>query len=214
MLLHLKRLVTVLSLFAAGVASSCAPSAPELSGELAPARLPRAELPPVHRSITFNWSYRDRDYSFRGEGVARIAPPDSARFDFFVGSGYGGGYALLIGDRLTTPRGDMVRNLLPPVPLLWASLGRLAVPPAADTAARVDGDTLRVDIGLDPAWRSTFVGDSLRGLALIDGGRIRQFVTRAPAGTVRYEHTRTGRRLDIDIVRVDTVAAYESRIWR
>ena len=210
----MNRIAFAALLAAISMASACPPRAAPLDGDLAPARIPAAELPPVRRMVVFTWSYRDRDFSFRGEGVARVAPPDSARFDFFLNGAFGGGYAILLGDRLLTSGGSAVRNMLPPAPLLWASLGRLTVPAAADTAARVDGDTLRVDIGREPTWRSTFVGDSLWQVELIDDGRIQQFVSRAIAGAVRYEHTRSGRRLQIAIERVDTVQKHDARIWR
>ena len=59
----------------------------------------------------------------RGEGVARIAPPDSARLDFFV-NGEGTGHALLIGDQIRLQSGQgAMRDFLPPAPLLWAALG-------------------------------------------------------------------------------------------
>ena len=108
----------------------------------------------------------------RGEGTARIADPDSARLDFVVDGGFGGGWAVLVGDQLSIPGPDVVRRLIPPAPLLWATLGRLAVPPARDTTARMVGDTLRADIGGDPTWRVTFAGTQLSRVERIDGGRI------------------------------------------
>ena len=63
------------------------------------------------------------------------APPDSARLDFFLAGGLGGGRAVLVGDDLSAPGGAMVDRLVPPAPLMWGALGRLAVPPVADTAA-------------------------------------------------------------------------------
>lgn len=214
MLHRVNRIVFLALLALLGIAASCGtPRAAPLEGSVAPSRLPRAELPPVRRMVVFTWAYRDRDYSFRGEGVARVSPPDSARFDFFLNGGWGGGYAVLVGDRLVTSGGDMVRKMLPPVPLLWAALGRLELPAGSDTTARVDADTLRVDIGPEPTWRSTFVDDSLRKVELIDGDRIQEIVTRAAGGAVRYEHTRSGRRLQIAVARVDTVEAHDADIW-
>jgi hypothetical protein len=201
----------VAALLALG-ASSCNPKAPPLVGAVVPARIPRAALPPVHRTIIFEWSYRDPDLQARGEGAARVAPPDSVRIDLFLG-GVGSTRATLIGHALRVPGGALIRNLLPPPPLLWASLGRLDVPPAPDTVARLDADTLRVDIGRDPRWRSTFIGDSLAGLMLIDGGRQQQWVVRRDS-TVHYEHVGGRRTLRLRIVRVDTVPPFDDEIWR
>ena len=70
---------------------------------------------------------RSPSLRIRGEGVARIAPPDSARLDFFV-NGQGTGHALLVGDQIRLQGGqNAMRDFLPPAPLLWAALGRLHV---------------------------------------------------------------------------------------
>ncbi|MGH7624907.1 MAG: hypothetical protein ACREOJ_06290 [Gemmatimonadaceae bacterium] len=193
---------------------ACAPKAPPLAGAVVPATIPRTALPPVHRTIVFQWSFTDDNVRVRGDGAARVAPPDSVRLDFFVANGMGSGYALLVGDSVRTPSGDAVRRYLPPVPLLWAALGRLAVPAAPDTAARVDGDTLRVEIGHDPGWRATFVDRQLGRLEVVDGGRIPQWLTRSSTGSVRYEYSRARRALQLTIERVDTVPAFDAKIWR
>src|SRR5919202_761827 len=59
----------------------------------------------------------------------------------------------------------------PPPPLLGAGLGRLAVPAAPDTVARVDGDTVRADIGRTTKFRAAFVGGELVGLERLERGR-------------------------------------------
>jgi hypothetical protein len=195
------------------MAAGCAPRAAPLRGTIAPVRLPATELPPIHQKVVFHWTYSDRDVHMSGDGAARIAPPDSVRLDLFLGSGLGSGSAVLIGDDLRTAGDDEIRRYLPPVPLLWASLGRLSVPAAHDTSARTDGDTLRVDIGHEPRWRTTFVGRELRRLELIDGDRIRQWLTRR-ASEVHYHHTQARRTLDLTITRVDTVPGFDETIWR
>ncbi|HET7583274.1 MAG TPA: hypothetical protein VFK13_00055 [Gemmatimonadaceae bacterium] len=197
---------------AAATPSACLPPAPPLQGAPAPAHLPSAELPPVHRTIVFSWEYEDRDFHLRGQGVARTAAPDSVRLDFFLDGGLGGGWAILVGDSLRTPRGEVVEDLLPPAPLLWAALGRLAVPPAPDTVVRVDADTLRVDIGREPRWRAALLGDSLLRLALIQDGREREWVERT-GRDVRYRNARERRDLRIGVQRVDTVDGYDPAIW-
>jgi hypothetical protein len=121
---------------------------------------------------------------------------------------------VLIDDELRAPGGPMVRSFLPPPPMLWAALGRLNLPPAADTTVRVDGDTVRADIGRDPRWRVTFVGKDLRRLELIDGDRLQQWVERTPDQKVTYRHLRANRALDLNIVRVDTVPRFDATIWR
>jgi hypothetical protein len=207
-----------LTLVALIALSACAPKAPPLVGVPAPAVLPAAQLPPVHRKIVFHYDFSDPDFRLRGEGVARVSPPDSVRLDFFVNN-QGAGRAFLIGDSVRVPQGAApMRGLLPPPPLLWAALGRLDVPAARDTIARVDGDTLRVDIGRDEGWRATFAGGSLRRLDRLDGGRIPQWVARAGEGPldgpVHYEEPRAHRTLDLTILRVDTLPGFDATIWR
>jgi len=193
----------------------CAPKAPPLTGRTAPARIPETSLPNLHRQIVFNWVFSDGSYKAKGDGAARVAPPDSVRLDFFVSNGMGGGFARLVDDSLTVPSqtDSRVRDYLPPVPMIWATLGRFEVPPLPDTVARVDGDTLRVEIGHDPRWRATFAGSSLRRLELIDGDRIRERTVRDGDRHVVYERTDAHRSLNLTVLRVDTVSNFDASIW-
>lgn len=150
----------------------------------------------------------------RGEGVARVASPDSARLDFFVDPGIGAGYALLIGDELQAPGIALVRRYLPPPPLLWASLGRLHVPPSADTVARVDVDTIRADIGRAPTWRATFASDRLVRLERIEDGRVVERVVRGANDEVRYDHLGARRSLTLTVSRRSEVQPFDATIWR
>lgn len=124
------------------------PRAPPLVGVPTTMRLPSGALGPGYQLVRFRWQYRDPAFSTKGDGAARVAPPDSARLDFVVSGPLGGsGYALLFDDRLVAPGGGGARRYLPATPLVWATLGRLAIPAGADTVVRVDGDTLWADIG-------------------------------------------------------------------
>jgi hypothetical protein len=196
-------------------AVGCAPRARPLAGAPTPARFPRAVLPSGPEQIVFRWRYEEADgFSARGEGVARTAAPDSARLDFFLDGGMGRGYAILVGDKLTTPGPDLMRRFVPPVPMLWAALGRLALPTASDTTARSAGDTLRADIGRDPVWRVTFVGDRLARLEKIDGGRLVEWVSRGAGGALRYTNESGRRALSLDVTRVEQVGAHAPSVWR
>jgi hypothetical protein len=177
--------------------------------------LPPAELPAGHRRVVFTWELRDPDFQISGEGVARIASPDSARLDFFVASGLGGGRAVLIGQSLRVPGGDFVRRLVPGPPLLWAALGRLALPPVRDTVVRVEGGVLRADVGAPPAWRVTFRGDTLARLDRVSGERVTEWVERSTANRVRYRHESARRDLTLVIQRVtEEASAFDASIWR
>ena len=188
-----------------------------LPGAAAPARrLPSPPPPTGHRRVLFQWELKDQDMTSRGDGVARIAYPDSIRLDFFLGGGaYGGGAAILIGDSLTVPGGpDIARRLVPPRALLWAALGQLVIPAERDTVVRVDGSTLRADVGSPVHWRVTFEADSLVRLERVDGGRLREWVERGAGQRVQYRHETSGRTLTLVLQRSDAVNAFDSSIWR
>ena len=192
---------------------ACAPRAGGISGTPVPARFPPTELPRGHQRVVFRWDYVDQALAAKGEGVARIASPDSVRLDFFLDGGLGGGFAIVIGDSISSPGGDDVRRYLPPVSLLWAALGRLSVPSAADTSAKVDGGTLRADIGRNPTWRVTFAGEKLTRLERIVDGRRLEWVGRNGA-EVRYQNERSSRSLTLRITSTDEAPPFDPAIWR
>ncbi len=208
------RLLSRSALLIVGLSAfSCAPKAPPLSGVEARPALPRLEIPSGHSRVVFDWRYEDPDLRTGGEGAVRTASPDSARMDLFLEGGLGTAVAILIGDTLRAPGPDAVRRLVPPAPLLWAALGRLAVPAAQDTSARLDGDTLRVDIGRGDVWRVTVARGVLVRLERIAGGRITQSVRRADDTHVRY-YDATGRRtLALTVTRVDHNVDLDASIW-
>jgi hypothetical protein len=107
----------------------------------------------------------------------------------------------------------MLERLLPPPALLWATLGRLTVQ-GEDTVMRVDGDTLRADIGSSPRWRAAFVDERLVRLDRIDGDRLEEYVVRIDSATVRYEHSSPRRRLDMTITRTEPWKGRDADIWR
>ena len=195
--------------------AACAPPrVSALPGEPAPvARLPKGTLETGRRKIVFQWELHDGDITARGDGVARIASPDSVRLDFFLGGGFGGGAAVLIGDSLRVPGPDMVRNLVPPRALLWAALGHFDVPAERDTTVRVDGEVVRADIGAPVRWRATFRGDTLTRLERVEGGRLQEWVERTGVQRVQYHNEAARRSLSLVIQGSDAVASFDPSIW-
>jgi hypothetical protein len=176
-------------------------------------QLPKGSLPYGTRKVVFRWELRDRDLTARGDGVARIASPDSVRLDFFLGGGVGSGAAVLIGDSLRVPGPDMARRLIPPRALLWAALGRFDLPAERDTVVRVDDGVLRADIGSPVHWRATFRGDTLTRLERVEGGRLQEWVERAADQTVQYRNEADRRTLSLVIQRSDAVPPFDPSIW-
>ena len=194
--------------------AACSRAVAPLRGTPAPpSSIPRFELTGA-RQIVFRWEYNEEWIVARGEGVARLVAPDSARLDFFADGGFGSGHALLFGDRVLAPGGDLVRNMLPSPPMLWAAVGRLAVPPANDTVATVDGGLLRADIGRDPRWRVTISDGRFAALEYLRNERVSESIARAADGSVRYANTRARRTLRITITRAEIVTGFDASIWR
>jgi hypothetical protein len=194
-------------------AVACAPAAAPLKGVLAPDRsLPSLALPAGHRQIVFKWDYVEGEIAARGDGSVRTAGPDSARLDFFLGGGLGAGAAVLIGDSLRTPNAELARRYIPPTPMMWAALGRLAIPAVRDTVVRIDGDLLRADVGRPVQWRVAIRGDTLVGLEHISDGKIIESFSRGSAGVLTYEKPGARRRLRLTILR-EQPGSFDAAIW-
>lgn len=196
----------------AAILAGCAPRVAPLSGVPEPAYLPDTRLE-GHQRLVFRWEYADGNVVGRGEGVARIAAPDSVRLDFFLDGGAGGGTAFLLGDSISAPGGALVRRILPSPPLLWAALGRLAVPPAPDTTARRDGEVLRVELGPESGYRATFRDGTLARLDRIQEGRLQEWVSRPAPDVVEYRQEGAGRQLRLNITMRESVEEFGTDVW-
>lgn len=196
-----------------GITACAPPRLGPLIGAPVPARLPRADLKPGRWKIVFNWVLDEKGMTGKGEGVARVASPDSARLDFFLAGGIGAGAAILIGDSVRTPGSDMMRRLVPPAPLLWAALGRAAPPAVADTVARLDGATLRVDFGKPVAWRLTFHADTLVRMERVENGRVAEWVARRDSVHINYRNEGAHRSLELTVTRLEPGQQFDASIW-
>jgi hypothetical protein len=191
----------------------CAPAAAPLKGVLAPDRsLPPISMPGGHRHIVFKWEYQEGDIVARGDGSIRTAAPDSARLDFFLGGGLGAGGAILIGDSLRSPHADLARRYIPPTPLMWAALGRLAIPALPDTVVRIDGELTRADIGRPLRWRVALKGDTLVELDHLSDGKIIESLTRRANGVLTFEAPGARRTLRLTVIREET-GSFDASIW-
>ncbi len=212
----------MLLLLAAG-ASACTPRARPLGGVEADIALPAAELPTTPQLIRFSWTYADETFDVKGDGVVRSGPPDRARLDLFIANGYGNGMAILQGDSLFVPGIDLIRRFLPPPPLLWAALGRVALPAGRDTIVRLDGDTLRADLsGTDTdkrTWRVHFASSALRRIERIEDGRVVEWAERVPLddGTMRLRYVHNSGRRSLQLSVTETInipEGFDDAIWR
>ncbi len=111
--------------------------------------------PLENRDIRFRFLLRDEEGSYGGSGRARLALPDSIRFDLRGSLGAARASAFVLGDsaQWTEPE-ERVRNLVPNYPLFWAMLG-IARPPPRGSAVRGFADSVTV------AWQFAAGGDTV-----------------------------------------------------
>ena len=200
---------------ALGLPMGCAkaPTAGPLTGVPVAASVPDTRLRHGYRRTVFSWEYKERLGSAKGEGVARIAPPDSVRIDLFLENGSYVGFVIMIADSLTRVSQDEARRSLPPPTLLWAALGVVRVT-ATDTIARQDGDTLRVQIGREPAWRLAFASRMLGRMERIAAGKIEETVERKDSTHVVYRQPGAGKSIVLSIRGFFSETGFDAAIWR
>lgn len=210
---HIVRLGALALLLAAGAACARAPMAGPLRGLPTTRGLPPSELPAGYWRLIFRWQYRERVFSARGDGVARVAPPDSLRLDLFLDNGSSAGFVILIADSLTVGAQEGAERYVPPVPLLWAALGRVTMT-GRDTVIRADGDTLRAEIGPDPLWRLAFGREGLVRAERIESGRIEETVERTDSTRIVYRQPGGSRTLSLTLQDRIREPGFNATIWR
>jgi hypothetical protein len=192
----------------------------------------RKTLPRTTVAIRFRWRYQDEQVKYAGRGSARIAPPDSMRFDYAGPLGLGSGAAVVIGDSVlwADPEKNF-RSLVPAIPMLWAALGMVR-PPAAETcvlgAVLVDSTAGRRRV----VWRFAQVQDTIDYVATDSAGRItvleaewrqrdkRVARSRSALDTLqrpasaRVDFPSGGARFELTVVAIDTAAVVAPALWR
>jgi hypothetical protein len=187
-------------------------------------------LPPRPTVIRFRWRYADGRAQYAGRGSARIAPPDSLRFDYAGPFGLGSGAAVVIGDTVlwADPEANF-RSLVPAIPMLWASLGMVR-PPAGGAAVsslvEPDGDAPRT------LWRFARVneGDTLEYAVTAGARRVLEAEWRRGSDVLarsrtmldaqirpiraRVDFPEASARFELTVVGVDTAAIIPPALWR
>lgn len=180
----------------------------------------------TNTAIRFRWKYQDDDKQWAGRGQARIAPPDSLRFDYVGTLGIGLGAAAIVADSTiwADPEKNF-RSLVPAVRMLWAGLGIVRPPKAdalvfrgggPDSAVQIwrfvqDGDTLdyrqtRSSPGvLEAEWRQQGKVLARSRTELDARGMPASTRIAFPEGRARFEFT---------VVAIDTTAVFDPAIWR
>ena len=149
-----------LALALAGLACRSAPGAvvPESAGPVSREQVTewvRGTQPIEHRLHRFKWLFRDDKSSAGGRGSARIAPPDSMRFDVAGPFGSGAASAAVVGEQpLWAEPPDAIEKLVPNYPLMWGMFGVARLP---DSSAELRG----LAEGGVTAWRYVESGDTI-----------------------------------------------------
>ncbi|MEP7324891.1 MAG: hypothetical protein ABI836_02990 [Gemmatimonadota bacterium] len=115
----------------------------------------QATTPRGYSIHQFKWLFRNERSSAGGVGRARIAPPDTLRFDARGPLGSGRMAAVVIGDRkLWAMPEDQVAQIVPDYPLLWAMFGVARYPER--------GAVLRgIQNGEITAWQYAYGSDTV-----------------------------------------------------
>ena len=198
----------------------------------------RTTRPRTPTLIRFRWRYQDERVKYAGRGSARIAPPDSLRFDYAGPLGLGSGAAVVIGDSvLWADPAATFRSLVPAIPMLWAAFAMVR-PPAGDAdvlgAQLVDSQrpTRRV------VWRFAQPEDTLDYVVTDSAGRATMLEAewRRRGETVARSRSRldamgrpssarvdfpaaagggrVGARFELTVVLLDTAAVIAPAVWR
>jgi hypothetical protein len=192
----------------------------------------RTTLPRGATVVRFRWRYGDGRVRYAGRGSARIAPPDSLRFDYAGPFGLGSGAAVVIGDTVAwaDPAANF-RSLVPAIPMLWASLGM--VRPPGDSAA-VFGLVETASDARRAVWRFAQGADTLdyvvterqeataqpaleaewRRSGVIVARSRTQLDAQARPASARVDFPEASARFELTVVGVDTAAVIPPALWR
>lgn len=172
--------------------------------------------------LTFGWRFSERGSTVEGRGVARLEPPDRVRLDLFTENGETAARAALVGSDLRAPP-DMDDRLVPPPPLLWASLGIFH--PGADAELLggedlVDGPSrLRYRTAVGDEARFLYRDTRLLGAELADGGYVIERVDLEWGGwddvpaTALYRDVRAFRELRVVLESREPEDSFDPDIW-
>lgn len=174
----------------------------------------------LHR---FTWLFEDEQSSKGGRGSARIAVPDSLRFDIAGSLGIGKGSAMVVGDTAVwvVPERS-VEDLVPNFPLLWAMFGVARDPrPGHRLAGVTEGSRVswRYADGADTVEYQRLVGDRVQFASEVRrAGRVvgRATVTLKPDGTpvtARLVVPDGPAKLEIKFYATVPTASFPSETW-
>ena len=211
----------------AAVLSACGPSRPAVVGPLPEAAtsagaLERGTALEGPARIDFSWRLNEAGSRVGGVGVARVEPPYRARLDLFLDNGETVVAAALVDNELRLPPGAP-DDVLPPVELMWATLGVFHPMDRAtmEGGDRLEGDATRLRYRLvgGEALHWEVASGEVRALELLERGSVVQWVRLTRDGVGAYPASATYRNLidfrELEITRdsVKTAPPFDPAIW-
>jgi hypothetical protein len=169
--------------------------------------------------IVFDWHMRERDGRFRGQGVARVEPPDRARIDLFGPRGDGLLSAAIVDGDVRLPSAQQTVDL-PPPPMMWAVLGVVEPPQSARLISTARKDDRVQLLYLDGGGRLRYDLDRgrLRGVQW-DGPGNRRYTVQLEGDSLRLPDKAVYRdwagyvELVIELKQVQDVDPYPPETW-
>ena len=181
-------------------------------------------IPAAPKLIRFKWLFRDDNSSAGGRGSARIAPPDSLRFDVSGPFGSNPSAAAVVGDSaLWVQPEDAIKKLVPNYPLMWALLGVARMPAdGASLRGFSEGDRVAWEyaLGSDTIAYARTTGPGGRFLAEVrEAGKLigRVETTLGSEGepkAARLTVPSAPARLDITFLSTAPADSFDADVWR
>jgi hypothetical protein len=213
------------------IVASCVPNlAPLVTIALVPAdrseavAWARRSEPSRDVAIRFRFTYKDRRRDWGGRGTARVAQPDSLRFDYTGPLGLGSGAAVVVGDSTQWAQPEQnFRSFIPAIRMLWAALGVVRPPDstAAVAVARVPSRTIwRFGAGLDTIDYVVTEGpDHTLEAEWRHAGKIQarsrtELDVRGMPTAARVLFPEASARFELTVVGVDTTAVFAPSLWQ
>jgi hypothetical protein len=171
--------------------------------------------------IDFRWRLNEAGSRVSGVGVARIEPPHRARLDLFLDNDESVMSAALVDDDLRLPRGAP-DDILPPVELMWATLGVFRPMDGARLIGgeRLEGSPERLRYAYDDRIELHFEIDegAVEALELVEGADVVQWVRLERDGgryplSARYRNLVDFRELEITRTSVSPADAFDPAIF-
>ena len=182
-------------------------------------RLEAGTTPARPAQVMFDWNMTDRDARFSGRGVLRIDSGYRARVDLFGPRGETLA-AAIVDDGIMRVAPQAAAPMLPPAPMLWASLGVFRRPADAPlTGTRADGSGISLEYSRDgTVWRFQFEDDRLRSTEWTDGSGRRTVELTGTAGLdfpgqAVFRDWTEFRELTLRVTEVEERAAFEPDVW-